>query len=152
MRANESLINLLTQIQKKVDLSSLPQEGVDSIELLKQYRIISEEEGFRVKPPPYPPNDFHPTAVTLFPSFDCNLRCLYCYSYGGESVTEMPMNIAMASIDFICDNAKHLNKKKIKLSFHGGGEPTINWRLFQDIIKYGQEKARALNLKLSVSM
>ncbi|MDE2144409.1 MAG: radical SAM protein [Patescibacteria group bacterium] len=70
---------------------------------------------------------FHPTAVMLFPTLDCQLRCTYCYSSGGSRKTSMENEIAKVAIDYVADNATEAGIKNCGLELHGGGEPTKNW-------------------------
>ena len=34
------------------------------------------------------------------------------------------------------------------IAYHGGGEPTVNWRVMTESLKYAREKAAALNLEV----
>ncbi len=42
-------------------------------------------------------SNFRPTSVTLCPTSDCNLRCIYCYSSAGETHMYMDEKIAIDS-------------------------------------------------------
>ena len=46
-----------------------------------------------------------PTAVTLFLTSACNLRCVYCYASGGEQPRYLDEQVALDAIDFVVDNA-----------------------------------------------
>jgi len=70
---------------------------------------------------------FYPDSAVLFTTFDCNLRCIYCYARSGERKIDMNWKTAKAAIDFIIENAKVSGSGKSSLKFHGGGEPTWNW-------------------------
>ncbi|MCX6745264.1 MAG: radical SAM protein [Candidatus Parcubacteria bacterium] len=90
---------------------------------------------------------FAPTSVSLFTTFDCNLKCIYCYSEGGKRNDKMPWLVAKNAIDFAVDNALKQQKKAIVLEFHGGGEPTFNWPVLQQAIIYFREKVNNLGIK-----
>lgn len=97
---------------------------------------------------------FFPTSVVLFPSFDCRLRCIYCYSEAGDfspktvvTNKRMSWKIAKASIDFIVGNAEKLSAPEASIEFHGGGEPTENWGIFQKTILYFKKKCVEKNIR-----
>jgi hypothetical protein len=54
---------------------------------------------------------FRPAQVTLFPTNNCNLRCSYCYAFGGEGggngepLRRMDLRVAQRAIDLIARNA-----------------------------------------------
>ena len=87
-----------------------------------------------------------PDSVTLLPTFDCNLRCGYCYASGGENPDFLDWGIAKASIDFVIKNALLLGREKCYLEFHGGGEPTFYWKLMVDSAQYFKRKANEQNI------
>lgn len=89
---------------------------------------------------------FCPDSAVLFTTFDCNLRCIYCYANAGVQKVNMSQQVAGATIDFIIRNAKAKGREKCSLEFHGGGEPTWNWPIFQFALDYFQEKARESKL------
>jgi len=96
--------------------------------------------------------DTDPTYVTLFPTFDCNLRCAYCYSMGGDQPASMPWEIAKAAIDLVCGNAERRGLKSFEVGFHGGGEPTANWTLLVRSVEYARELAADRGLEVSTSL
>ncbi len=95
---------------------------------------------------------FYPTSVILFPTLDCGLRCIYCYSDAGKQKINMDWQIAEATIDFIVNNAKSQKCKESSLEFHGGGEPTWNWTIFQKTIDYFQQKTRQNGLMPKINL
>ncbi len=96
--------------------------------------------------------EFYPNSAVLFPTFDCHLRCIYCYSKAGEQKINMDYSVAIATIDLIVDNARSRQKNTCSLSFHGGGEPTWNWSIFQTSVNYFQKKGRENKLKVEVNL
>ena len=95
--------------------------------------------------PPIPPHlqakDFCPTSVKLFLTYNCNLRCRYCYSMGGDNPLDMPVEMARAAIDLVCENAVRTKRSEIFIRFHGAGEPTTNWAVLVDAVDYASKKA-----------
>ncbi len=96
--------------------------------------------------------EFRPDSVMLFPTLGCHLRCTYCYSRGGEQKVNMDREVAEAAIDFVVENAASKRLGECSLEFHGGGEPTWNWPVFQFSLRYLQDKARGQGLKPEVSI
>ncbi|WP_433799550.1 radical SAM protein [Actinomycetospora sp. CA-084318] len=83
-----------------------------------------------------------PTDVTLFLTTACNLRCTYCYASAGDSpATYMTMDVARQGIDFVIDNARRTGAPHIGLNFHGGGEPSVHWKLMTGALEYARRQA-----------
>jgi len=95
---------------------------------------------------------FYPISVVLFTTFNCHLRCIYCYAKAGEQKVNMSWEIAKAAIDFIVKNAKQNGKKECSLEFHGGGEPTWNWSVFKSALNYFQEQTRGNGLVSKINL
>jgi uncharacterized protein len=96
------------------------------------------------------PEEFTPTRVTIFPTNQCNLRCIYCYASAGESE---PMTIdwhyAITAVDTVIRNAKKIGDNFISVGFHGGGEPLFPWTLVKRIVEYAEEESRKNGLRCS---
>jgi uncharacterized protein len=145
MEVNSDILSLL----KKVESGNLPDSLEDKIYLLKEREIIVEFQ--KDNDLNYEPlTDFKPTNVTLMPTTDCNLRCLYCYGSGGWNPSNMDQKIAKAAIDFIVENALYKKENKIHISFHGGGEPLLlsNWEFLDNTVVYAKKLANDHNLKV----
>ena len=84
---------------------------------------------------------YAPTDLFIFPTFACNLRCRYCYSEATPLKNQLSLNNAIIGIDYIIDNAKKRKTDSISLTFHGGGEPTVNIELVNKIVSYCLDKA-----------
>ncbi len=98
--------------------------------------------------------DYKPTSVTILPTFDCNLRCSYCYAEGGKNVGKnMSFDIAKSAINFILKNAKESGEKRVKLSFHGGGEPFYykTFQLVKESVKYFQDEVKKTGLESRIT-
>ena len=95
---------------------------------------------------------FSPTKVTLFPTSDCGLRCVYCYASAGVESKLMELDVARAAIDLIVSNALEKNVGAIDVSFTGGGEPFYgpSLRLVREIVAYSARVTSANGLGLSL--
>jgi len=102
---------------------------------------------------PNTPEAFIPTSVTLFPTSDCGLRCVYCYASAGMTAKVMEFSVAKAAVDLIIKNALMLSKKTVSVSFHGGGEPLYgeSGSLVRDIVTYAKDAASSRGIKVSFS-
>ena len=88
-------------------------------------------------PQPLPaPDAYAPTMVTLCPTTECNLRCVYCYASGGSQAGRLSSDIARTAIDYIIGNARDKGEETTSISFHGGGEPTLHISILRDILDY----------------
>ena len=92
---------------------------------------IKRLEAIEVKPPK--PNQIVKGAnVVIIPTQICNLGCTYCYAREAHTQMNMPIDILRATLDFIL-NSENKNKN---ISFIGGGEPFISWKLIQWAVEY----------------
>jgi uncharacterized protein len=97
---------------------------------------------------------YEPVAVTFLPTYDCNLRCTYCYARGGEDVgPQLSWDAAKAAIDLIMANAEKHGSKQVAIGFHGGGEPLLprNMPLIKRCVEYARDETQKLSMKLRVS-
>lgn len=70
-------------------------------------------------------------SLTLLVTRKCNLRCVYCYASAKDFGRVMDLNFALKSLDWF---ERQLNGKTIRVSFHGGGEPTLEIGLIKEIV------------------
>ena len=88
-----------------------------------------------------------PTTVTLFLTTTCNLRCTYCYASAGDTPAKsMPIEVARRGIDFVAANAARKRMDTFEVNYHGGGEPTANWKVMTESLAYAVDKAARLGL------
>jgi len=73
--------------------------------------------------------------LTLVPCYDCNLRCIYCYSKGGERKDLLKKELVKGVIDYFGKD-----HKRIHLRFAGGGEPFLNFEIMKYAVEYSKEK------------
>jgi radical SAM protein with 4Fe4S-binding SPASM domain len=77
--------------------------------------------------------------ISFFLTTRCNLRCVYCYNSKERAEVQeksLPLEIAKAGIDeyFAKNASRHIR-------FYGPGEPTMEFKLMQQIVVYAKEKA-----------
>jgi uncharacterized protein len=150
---NEDAVTTLKYLQSQPDMI-ITRENQSTlyrfIEVLKEYNLVDSEDNDL---PPEPSSQFAPTSVTFLPTFDCNLRCVYCYARSGElSQQQLSPNVARAAVDLIVQNALAIGLKGIEVAFHGGGEPTLAWSLLTEIVDYAKTTTEATGLKLHTAL
>lgn len=97
---------------------------------------------FDKRPAVRTPADY--TLLTVLPNNQCNFQCSYCYSAGCRNSIVLDKLTLRAAIDFFIDS-KHdkPSRRKLTISFMGGGEPMLSWDVVKDGIEYAQGKAAA---------
>jgi len=75
-------------------------------------------------------------SLTLLLTRNCNLRCIYCYASAGSEKASMPIDLAIGSLEWF---VKHFNPPKLRITFHGGGEPTLEEELIKAVIGKASE-------------
>lgn len=83
--------------------------------------------------------------ITILPTSDCNMRCIYCYSNGGDSKKYVSWATAKKALDFIMDQLPN-DQKNFYITFHGGGEPTLNFDLIKKCMEYVIEWSKKKNI------
>ncbi len=120
-------------------------------------RAFAERGFFENRVLPHHERTFRPTQVTLFPTNNCNLRCTYCYAFGGEGggngepITTMDLRCAQRAVDLIAKNARERRDEgdgthNFLVSIHGNGEPFCAYDLIQQIVWYAQDVAEELGV------
>ena len=120
-------------------------------------RALGERGFFERHAYPRHERGFRPTQVTLFPTNNCNLRCSYCYAFGGEGggngepITKMDLRCAQRAIDLVAQNAIERRDEgdgthNFLVSIHGNGEPFCAFDLIREIVFYGQDIAEELGI------
>jgi uncharacterized protein len=147
--ANTAFVNFLADLQEgKYPTTADPYGYLTKI--LRNLEILDAE-------PETPPiTDFKaepcPTAVTLFLTTACNLRCTYCYASAGDTpLKTMKIEVAKQGIDFVSANAIKKGLPAFEIAFHGGGEPTVNWDTMTGAMKYARKRASSLGLQVHAS-
>jgi uncharacterized protein len=79
----------------------------------------------------------------------CNLRCIYCYADAGrEKPVNMPLGLALQAVDLVYENAVGRGLASFEIGFHGGGEPTLNWKVLTAAVAAAEKKS----LKAAITM
>lgn len=114
----------------------------------KETKTRDRVEPIKLKDSAHP---FSPHEVTLDITKKCNMRCIYCYSCGGDETTAMPIECGQAAIDFCVSNAK---RKGIffGLHFHGGGEPSQEFTLLHSFHDYAKRKCESNRVDFKCSV
>ena len=85
--------------------------------------------------------------ITMISTKSCNLRCKYCFVYGGifnnrssnvQTNINMPKELAIKKLDAIL---KKSPQKMCSVSFFGG-EPTLNMPLIKHVVKFTRQNAK----------
>jgi uncharacterized protein len=148
---NLAMAALATKLANR-DPSVLPLKG--------EIRNFLEVIGFFEADPPVPElpatqyagDRFKPTSAVLLMTNMCQLRCTYCYAAAGDfSPQEISFDIARAVIDAACCNAQELSQDQFSISFHGGGEPTVAWKVLQESVLYARQKPIPARLDLTTN-
>lgn len=137
--ANSRAVNFLADLQAGIFDESADPDG-SLVEFLRRLEIL--DAGPETLPITIFAGDPEPTAVTLFLTTACNLRCTYCYASAGDTPTKfMSLEVAKRGIDFVAGNAQKKNLPFFEIAYHGGGEPTVNWRVMTGSLDYARQLA-----------
>jgi uncharacterized protein len=85
--------------------------------------------------------------VSVFPTMNCNLKCVYCYSSGGDKVIQVSKEIARKAIDFNLTPGT----KKLHIGFGSGGEPTLARPVIEDMFDYAETKVRKVSASITTN-
>ena len=84
-------------------------------------------------------NAMKPTHAIFLLSDYCNFRCKYCYaSPAAEKHRVFDRQMAMDIVKFVLDNTIEKNEKECVLSFHGGGEPMLQFDLIKKCVEFAK--------------
>ncbi len=148
--ANSRVVSFLAQLGKGLLDATADPDG-SLVKLLRALEIV--DAGPEIPPSAACHGDPKPVAVTLFLTTACNLRCTYCYASAGNDTPKfMTIETARRGIDFTAANAAGRQAPHFEVSYHGGGEPTVNWRVLTSSYDYAREKAAELKLELRCSL
>lgn len=144
---DKSVHGLVSEIRagKGLEAGEFSNKWLDAFDTMGLFEAPGRLEKLTIK-------DFQPTEATLSLSSRCTLRCVYCYARAGEEARDMDPAMALATIDFIVDNAVRTGKPDIRINFHGEGEPTANWKLFSESVTYAENLAKSKGLEVFFSM
>lgn len=83
----------------------------------------------------------------------CNMRCIYCYSFDNRNNHVLQFEKAICVINRLIRNSiiksfKLGKKKRIYLSFHGGGEPSCEFDVLEKIVEYAKQESAKYGVEL----
>ena len=137
---NNALVDCIRK--KQADDSVLMDEDLE--ELLSMLRFWEKPDAKSYRP------DFKPVTAVLLLTNQCNLRCSYCYADAGEKPKKsLDLPRAKRAIDYVCEQAIAQGFDKFRVDFHGGGEPTMKWRLLRECTQYARSKPIAASISLT---
>ncbi len=110
------------QFVKKDALKFIENDYIDSIPKKESKKVLS---------------------LTIVPTLDCNLSCIYCYSKGGESKLNMNPSLAKSFIRYMYNFPGY---EGIHLRFAGGGEPFLNFDCMKESVKAAKELSEQVSL------
>jgi uncharacterized protein len=148
--ATPELVNLLSRLRTEQELN-LHENHANLLQFFEDVQLLGLEGDTPIQT--YGSASFHPTHVTLFLTNRCNLRCTYCYAAAGTiPAQDMPLSLAKAGIDFVVANAQRQKRAGIHLAVHGGGEPTLNWKVLTEALDYARKQVDGAGLGMQASM
>lgn len=146
--ANAALVNMIAaRCEQREGFPHSPHDS--DLDFLHQLDFFTPE--------PHPKDDYAETGiaydtVVLFLTNQCNLRCSYCYASSGEFTPRvMSWEVTKAAIDRVLGDVVARKSGELTLGFHGGGEPTMNWKLLTRATDYARGKAAENGLALHVA-
>lgn len=143
---NEDLVDLLAVLHT-VEASTLKPQEKAVIDYLIGKGIINGE---MISEPVRRSNGkLKPTKLTLFPTNQCDMRCIYCYaSSGALHPIRMEWQTAKGAVDYFISLMKEENRTIFPMEFHGGGEPFRAWTLVKHIVEYAEERCESEGFEL----
>lgn len=147
--ANGSMVNKLADIKEGL-FTTRTSEDVALLEFLERLEIVNG--GPELEPSHVFSGTPAPTQVTLFLTTACNLRCTYCYASAGDKPARfMGIETAKRAIDFVARNAERQSAGSFSVIYHGGGEPTVHWKVLVESMDYAREVASRRGLQVRAS-
>lgn len=145
---NARAVNVLADLREGRAIADADHSAHALVDLLRRLAIVDSAPerrpitGFSGRPAPI--------AVTLFLTTACNLRCTYCYASAGDAPARfMPLEVAKRGIDYVVDNALRAGAPAFEVAYHGGGEPSVNWRTLTASFDYAKRRAHQRGIAVS---
>jgi uncharacterized protein len=146
--ANNDGLNLLANLDD-IDSCNLNEKQNKVLNQLEEAGVLNGSKERVIQK--YKPCEYAPTKLTLFPTNQCNLRCIYCYASAGDhNPKTMEWHYAETAINTIIENAKKIGSNSISIGFHGGGEPLFRWDFIKEVTYYAETQSRENNLNLNL--
>ncbi len=120
-------------------VSNVPDEEIEQVRAEEQHMIVFHTNASTTNTPLGP-------SIAFMPTFDCNLRCIYCYAKGGEDQTSLPLATAKHFIDWITNKTDDPHAKPLTVYFVGGGEPFMNFCVMDEICHYSRQRFASIEI------
>ncbi|HHW56362.1 MAG TPA: thioether cross-link-forming SCIFF peptide maturase [Clostridia bacterium] len=145
--SKEEIVNLLQNKYAKEDIL----DAIAEIEELKDQGLLFSEDIY--KDIAISRSDSVIKAMCLNMAHDCNLRCKYCFASTGDfkgGRKLMDFETGKKAIDFLIKSSG--KRRNIEIDFFGG-EPLLNFKVVQQLVEYGKEKAKEnkKNIKFTIT-
>lgn len=85
-------------------------------------------------------------SVGLIPTLDCNLKCVYCYSKGGEAKDTITYELAVSAIKAITGSNEADRIDQLDIYLVGGGEPLLPFDLIYRVVEFAKSICKNLNI------
>jgi uncharacterized protein len=106
--------------------------------------------GFFEPDPPSPKIQTNLSHTILLLTNRSQMRCSYCHTTAGEALPQkLSLEAGKVAIDRVHEQAAKDNRAEYRIDFHGGGEPTIEWEMLQELVQYARNKP--VHAKVSVT-
>ena len=133
-----------------------PEENVneilDELTELKDAGMLYAEDEYRQYIKNFKQRKTVVKAMCLHIAHDCNLACRYCFAEEGEYHGRralMSLEVGKKALDFLIENSG--NRVNLEVDFFGG-EPTMNWDVVKELVKYGRSKEAEYNKKFRFTL
>jgi uncharacterized protein len=146
---NNSMVRVLQAFLQNPNSLDAPADP--TVDLFRSLGIVDPgPERFPIRALPATPEPFE---ATLLLTTACNFRCAYCYASTGEVQPQfMSLETAARAIRFVVSNAVRRGAPVVGFSFHGGGEPTLNWAVLTDSAEYARRMSAESGLGLGLTL
>lgn len=82
------------------------------------------------------------TSLTLLLTRNCNLGCTYCYASAKPGGLSMPRQLALDALEWF---ARTTPMPYLRVTFHGGGEPTLEFETIREVYDRSEQIRGARN-------
>lgn len=120
-------------------------EALDECAELKKKGMLFTEDIYRDAVDQFKNRPAVVKALCLHIAHDCNLACRYCFAEEGEYHGRralMSYETGKQALDFLVKNSG--NRRNLEVDFFGG-EPTLNWQVVKDLVRYGRSIEKKYN-------
>ncbi len=147
--------NLYSYLTKKDDSSE--EQAINELANLNRHSYISNSTIEEIR---HPLSSVLPRilaesvqGITLQVTQQCNLRCKYCvysgaYESRGHSSKRMPYELAQKGVEFLIERSAA--QKSVNIGFYGG-EPLLEFKLIERIVRYIKEKYSSKDISFSIT-